>query len=134
MVQNDKMREKYANDGGSVVGQYNEYEEVATTSSFVTALDVDARGIREALLIIHNNAGGDLDYQVLGNIKQLEDIVDPTGTDDDDKGWVVISSASAATNTAPDVIALNSPYTRYVVQIKHTSLTTNVDIWFRGTT
>ena len=40
MAQVDTPREKIANDGGSLVGQYNENEEVATTGTFVTALDI----------------------------------------------------------------------------------------------
>ena len=69
MAQLDTPREKIANDGGSLVGQYNENEEVATTGTFVTALDIDSRAIRSSVFVIHNNAGGDLDYQILANAK-----------------------------------------------------------------
>jgi len=132
MVQSDRGREKLANDGGSLTGQYNENEEVATTAAFVTALDVDSRSIRESVFIIHNNAGGDLDYQILANARPLADIVAPAGTNDDDKGWVVLSTGSIATTVAPTIETLSNPYTKVIVQIKHTSLTTNVDIWHRG--
>jgi len=109
-----------------------ENEEVATTASFVTCLDVDARRVRDGELIIHNNAGGDLDYQVLATVKDFDTVSDPTGTDDDDKGWIVHTSASQATTAAPDEITIAKTYSRLIVQIKHTTLTTNVDVWFRG--
>lgn len=132
MAQVDTPREKVSNDGGSLVGQYNENEEVATTGTFATALDIDSRSIRESVFIIHNNAGGDLDYQILANAKPLSSIVDPTGTNDDDKGWVTLATASVATTADPSIQTLSNPYTRVIVQIKHTTSTTNVDIWHRG--
>jgi hypothetical protein len=132
MAQVDTAREKISNDGGSLVGLYNENEEVATTSSYVTALDVDSRTIRESVFVIHNNAAGDLDWQILANPRPLGSIVDPTGTDDDDKGWVTLGSGSVASGAAPSVQTLSNPYTRIIVQIKHTTATTNADIWHRG--
>jgi len=132
MAQVNRGREKLTNDGGSLIGLYNENEGVATTASFVTVLDVDSRTVRESVFIIHNNAAGDLDYQILANARPLESIVDPSGTNDDDKGWVVLSSSSIATTAAPSIETLSNPYTRVIVQIKHTTLTTDVDIWHRG--
>ena len=132
MAQVDTQREKISNDGGSLIGQYNETEEVATTAAYVTVLDIDVRTIRESAFIVHNNAGGDLDYKILGNLRPLANIVTASGTDDDDKGWVELVSGSIATTGAPDVHTLSNPYTRVIVQIKHTSSTTNVDIWHRG--
>ena len=58
MAQVDTQREKISNDGGSLIGQYNETEEVATTAAYVTVLDIDVRTIRESAFIVHNNAGG----------------------------------------------------------------------------
>lgn len=132
MAQVDTPREKIANDGGSLVGLYNENEEVATTASFATVLDIDSRTIRESVFIIHNNAAGDLDWQILANAKPYSSMVDPTGSNDDDKGWVTLGSGSVASGAAPTVQTLSNPYTRLIVQIKHTSSTTNADIWHRG--
>lgn len=120
-------------DGRNVLDQYDEIEEVATTASFVNTLTINSVGIRESHLIIHNNAGGDLDYEVLGNNKDPADIVAPTGTNDDDKGWVeVVTPASIATTVAPDEINITNSYSQVIVRIKHTTATTNVDIWHRG--
>lgn len=124
--------EKLQSPQGEIYNQYDKNLGVATTGSFVTALTVDSTPIRESVFIIHNNAAGDLDYQILGNAEHLDDIVAPTGTDDDDKGWVVLKSASIATTVAPDIETLSNPYTQIIVQIKHTTLTTDVDIWHRG--
>ncbi len=74
----------------------------------------------------------DLDYKILGNLRPLASIVTASGTNDDDKGWVTLVSGSIATTGAPDVHTLSNPYTRVIVQIKHTSSTTNCDIWHRG--
>ena len=106
--------------------------EVATTAAFVTALDIDSRTIRSSVFVIHNNAGGDLDYQILANAKPLSSIINPAGSNDDDKGWVTLATGSVATTAAPSIQTLSNPYTRVIVQIKHTSSTTNVDIWHRG--
>lgn len=119
--------------GNGVTIQHDQILDKATTSSFVTALDVSTSSIRDSTFIIHNKTGGDLDYQILGNLGVYANIVDPTGTNDDDKGWVVLkSSTSVATGTAPAVETLSNPYSRVIVQIKHTSLTTNVNIWHKG--
>ncbi len=132
MAQVNTQREKIANDGGSLVGVYHENEEVATTCAFVTALDFDARLVRESVIVVHNNTVGDLDFQVLANARPLKSIIAPTGTNDDDDGWVVIQTGSVATTVAPTVITFSNPWTRVIVQIKHTALTTNADIWHRG--
>jgi len=122
-----------AKDGSNVLDQYDEIEEVATTATFVNTLTINSIGIRESHLIIHNNAGGDLDYEVLGNNRDPSLIVAPTGTNDDDKGWVnVVTPASIATTVAPDEINITNTYTQVIVRIKHTTATTNVDIWHRG--
>jgi len=121
-----------AKDGTNVLDQYDEVEEVATTATFVNTLTIDSIGIRESHIIIHNNAGGDLDYEVLGNNRISTSIVAPTGTNDDDKGWVVASSGSIATTVAPDEINISNTYTQVIVRIKHSTATTNVDIWHRG--
>ena len=115
--------------------KYNKYaknEAVATTASLVNILTVDMRALTQGNLVIHNRAAGDVDYVVLATMRDFATIVAPTGTDDDDEGWVVIDSASIATTVAPDEINITLPYTQIVVQIKHTSLTTDVDIWFKG--
>ena len=117
---------------GVQYAHYDKQIDQATTSSFVTALDIDSRPIRESVIVIHNVTAGDLDYQILANAEAFDDIVDPTGTDDDDKGWVVLKSASIATGIAPAIETFSNPYTRVVVQIKHTTLTTNTRLWHRG--
>ncbi len=117
---------------GGLYNQFDRAEDVATTATFATTLDVDIRPVRESVFIMHNVTGGDLDYQILGNAKAFNDIVDPTGTNDDDKGWVVLASASVASGAVPAIETLSDPYTRLVVQIKHTTATTNVSVWHRG--
>lgn len=116
-------------------GIYNQFDEVidqATTSSFVIAIDIDSRAVRESVIIIHNVTGGDLDWEILGNARNFDTIVAPTGTNDDDKGWVVVASGSIATTIAPTVTAITNPYTKLIVQIKHGTTTTNTSVWHRG--
>ncbi len=116
-------------------GLYNQFDKalgIATTGSFVTVLTIDCLPIRESVFVIHNNAGGDLDYQILANADHPDDIVAPTGTNDDDKGWVLLGTGSVATTVAPAIETLTNPYTQVIIQIKHSSSTTNVDIWHRG--
>ena len=110
--------------------QYSKNEAVATTGSLVNVLTVDMRALTQGNFVIHNQAAGDLDYVVLATMRDFATIVAPTGTDDDDDGWVTINSASIATTVAPDEINITLPYTQLVVQIKHTTLTTDVDILF----
>ena len=110
-----------------------EQEGLATTASFVTIIQVDPIDINRSTIVIHNSAAGDLDYQILATTRALSLIEEPTGTDDDDKGWVVLSSASIATTAVPKIeTASFDPYTRFVVQVKHTTLTTNVSVYFTG--
>lgn len=117
-------------------GLYNQYDEVidqATTAAFVTAIDVDSRPVRESVIVIHNVTAGDLDYKILGNARDFDTIVDPDGSNDDDKGWVeVVAETIITTGSAPDVVIVTNPYTRLIVQIKHTTATTNVSVWHRG--
>lgn len=121
-------------DGKSnFLDQYDEIEETATTASFVIALTINCVGVRESEIFIHNNAGGDLDYEVLGNLRDPTLIVAPTGTDDDDKGWVpVVAAGSIASGAVITEINFSNPYSQVVLRIKHTTATTNVDIWHRG--
>ncbi len=110
-----------------------EQEGLATTSSFVTIIQVDPIDINRSTIIIHNSAAGDLDWQILGTTRALSLIEEPTGTDDDDKGWVTIVSGSISTTVAPTIETQSEdPYTRYVVQVKHTTLTTTANVWFTG--
>ena len=85
---------------------YNKQLNKTTTASFVRVLQINMRGLRDSAIVIHNNAAGDLDYQILGTVEKTADIADPTGTDDDNKGWVVIAAASIATTNLPDDLAL----------------------------
>ena len=107
-------------------------EAVATTAAFVNVLTVDMRSVDEGNLTIHNETAGDLDYEILGTMRDFATIVVPTGTNDDDKGWVSIASASIATTAAIAEVNITLPYTEIVVRIKHTTLTTNADIYFKG--
>ena len=111
---------------------YSENLAEATTASFVTALDVDSRPIRESVIVIHNRTAGDLDYQILANARPRADIVNPTGTDDDNKGWVVLKSASIASTVAPDKFSLSDTWTQVIVRVKHTSDSTIVVVTHRG--
>jgi len=124
--------EKLQSPQGEIYNQYDKNLGEVTTASFVTVLTVDSTPIRESVFIIHNNGSGDVDWEILGNAEHIDDIVAPTGTNDDDKGWVVLKSSSVATGTAPSVETLSNPYTQVVVRIKHTTTTTDVDIWHRG--
>jgi len=106
---------------------------VSTTSSFVTALDIITSSLRESTFVIHNKGAGDLDYQILGNLDVNADITLPTGTNDDDDGWIILkASTSIGTGTAPSVETLSNPYTRILIQIKYTTGTTTANLWHRG--
>lgn len=124
--------ERLQSPKGEIYNQYDKNLGTATTASFVTALTVESVPIRESVIVIHNNAAGDLDWQILANAEHLDDIIAPTGTDDDDEGWVSIETGSIATTIAPKIVTFSNPWTQIVVQIKHTTLTTNADIWHRG--
>ena len=118
---------------GVQYAHYDKQIDQATTSSFVTALDIDSRPIRESVIVIHNVTAGDLDYQILANAEVFDDIIDPTGTDDDDNGWIVLKASTSITSgAAPAIETFSNPYTRVVVQIKHTTATTDARIWHRG--
>lgn len=133
MAQVDDMRERVDASAGSLVGQYNENEDVTTTTSFVNALDIDARGVRESVIVVHNKGSGDVTYDIIANPRPLAKIVDPTGTNDDDKGWVEIKSATAiSSGAAPSISTFSNPYTRVLVRIKHVTSSTDVNIWHKG--
>lgn len=117
---------------GRIYEQYNHNKSVATTASFVTLLDIDCRAVKESVFVIHNETAGDLDYQILANAEDIRSVVAPTGTDDDDDGWVVLASGSIATTVAPVVESLSNPYSTIILQVKHTTLTTDVSAWHRG--
>lgn len=124
--------EKLQSPQGEIYNQYDKNLGTATTGSFVIVLTVDSTPIRESVFIIHNRAAGDLDYEILGNSDHIDDITAPSGTDDDDKGWVVLATGSIATTVAPTIETLSNPYTQVVVRVKHTTTTTTADIWHRG--
>lgn len=124
--------EKLQSPQGEIYNQYDKNLGIATTASFVTVLTVDSTPIRESVFVIHNRTAGDLDYEILGNSDHDDDITAPTGTDDDDGGWVVLATGSIATTVAPTVETLSNPYTQVVVRVKHTSTTTTADVWHRG--
>jgi hypothetical protein len=106
----------------------------ATTAAFVSLLDIDCRNVIDGLVVIHNKTGGDLDYKILATIRDYDTVSLPTGTDDDDKGWVEQTAETViATTAAPDQIVISNTWSRIVVQAKHTTLTTDVDVYFRGT-
>jgi len=128
----DTLNAPLDNRKRGIYTQYDKNLDVATTGSFVTALTVNSEGIRESVFIIHNNDAGDLDYQILATAERPDDIVAPTGTNDDDKGWIVLTTGSIATTEAPEIQTLTNPYTQVIVQVKHSVGTTNVDIWHRG--
>jgi len=104
------------------------------TASYTTILDIDNRNVVDGLFIIHNSAAGDCTYKILATIRDYDTVVLPTGTDDDDKGWIVHTAETvAATTTAPDEIVIANTYSRIIVQVKYVTTTTNVDAYFRGT-
>ncbi len=113
--------------------QHDEIENVSTTPTFVTALTVNGILPRESTFVIHNKGSGDLSYQILGNIRDISKIVEPTGTNDDDKGWIVLKdSTSIAADAVPAKETLSNPYTQILVQIKHLTSTTTVNIYHKG--
>lgn len=118
-----------------IKGDGEEYDETlaqATTSGFLSAIDINVRDIDESLFLIHNSAAGDLSYDILGTIRYPNIQVTPTGTDDDNKGWKSLNSGTIASGAVPAVFALTNPYSRIVILIKHVSATTNVDVYYRG--
>ncbi len=131
MAQVDR-EERLKSSRGEIFNQYNKNLGTATTASFVNLLTIDATPIRSSVFVIHNRTAGDLDFEILGNAETDADITAPTGTNDDDKGWVVLNTGSIATTVAPTVVAITDPYTQLVVRAKHTTTTTTVDIWHRG--
>jgi len=119
-------------------GVYENYAEnlaVVTTGTFENALDVDCRAVFKANIVIHNDAGGDLDFRILANIRPIADIVAPVAVDSTNRGngWIVLSTGSIATSAAPTQYKVEESYTKVIVQIKHTTSTTNTDIYYRGT-
>ena len=136
MAQVDKMREKYSNDGGSLISQYNKNIDIATTDVFVVALDVDVRGIRESVLVIHNtHATNSIDYDVWGNPDTVPVDITGTAATDHDNGWVVIGTETAiAAGADPSIETLSNPYSRMVVRIKATAGGSQgtVRVWHRG--
>lgn len=116
----------------NVLDQYDEIIATATTATFVNALTVNSIGIRESIFVIHNETAGDLDWEILANARTPSLITAPDGTNDDDEGWVVLKTGSIASGAVPVVESLSNPYTQVVVRIKHTTATTNVDIYHRG--
>lgn len=117
---------------GSLFEQVSNNKNVATTSSYVTLLDIDCRAVSESVFVIHNVTAGDLDYKIIANAEDIRSIVAPTGTDDDDKGWVVLKIGSVASGAVPAVETLGNPYSKIILQIKHTTATTNASAWHRG--
>ena len=118
--------------GIGISDYFSKNKGVDTTSSFVTILEVTVRGIRNGAFIIHNQGVGDLDFKILGTLEHPSDIVDPTGTNDDDKGWIVLTTSSIATTIKPSIFSLSDSYTKIIIQIKHTTATTKVDVYYRG--
>jgi len=111
-----------------------EHIDYDTTASYVTILDIDSRNVVDGLFVIHNSNTGDCTYQILATIRDYDTVVLPTGTNDDDKGWVVQTAGTvAATTTAPDEVVISKAWSRIIVQAKHVEATTKVSTWFRGT-
>lgn len=119
-------------------GVYENYAEnlaVATTGAFVNQLDVDCRAVSKANIVIHNDASGDLDFRILANIKPIASIVAPIATDSTNRGngWIILSAGSVASSAVPTQYKVDETYTKVIVQVKHTTATTNTDIYYRGT-
>ena len=120
----------------SMIENYAKNLSINTTANFVNLLDIDSRGDSTGNIIIHNDAGGDLDYRVLVNCQHIDDITTPTATDatNRDNGWRVLTTGQIATTEEPEEYNFaNNYYTKIFVQVKHTSGTTVVSCWYRGT-
>jgi len=123
MAQVDQAREKYMNDGGSLVSYQNKNISVASTDAYATILDIDSRGLRSSVITLFNtHASNDCLYEIWATALDKASITAMTGTDDTDlhNGWVQIGTeatltASATTGT---IVALTNPYTQIVVRIK----------------
>lgn len=120
--------------GTGISEYYNTQPGIATTSSFVNALTINCRGLRDGVIFIHNKTTGDLDYEIIATNFAPTDVTPPTGTNDDDKGWVVLTSASIATTVVPDKFSLSDTWTQVIVRVKHTTATTIAVVTHRGET
>lgn len=117
-----------------VQDQYDEALDATTTSSYVNTLTINSIGVSNSTITIHNNGLGDLDYELLATVRNPTDIVAPTGTDDDDEGWIeLVAEVQLAADAEIDEIIVVNRYTQIVVRTKHTTLATEVDILHRGT-
>jgi hypothetical protein len=125
MAQVDQPREKYMNDGGSLVGFQNKNMSVASTDAYVDILDIDCRGLRSSVITLHNtHATNDVLYETWATAIDYASITALTGTDatDYDNGWVQIKAETTLTaSAAPTVDTLSNPYTKLVVRIKASS-------------
>lgn len=137
MAQENFPREKYQNDGGTLVASRSRNIDVTSTDSYVSILDVDSRGVRESVFTIFNtHATNSIDYKIWANADVFNSPA-ITGTDDTDwdNGWVVIKAETAlAASVIPVIETLSNPYSRVVVRIKATSGGNQgvVRIWHRG--
>jgi hypothetical protein len=110
---------------------YKHDEAYATTASFVNVIDVtNYENVENSSIVIHNQAAGDLDYEILAAVKN--GAAAPTGTNDDDKSYTTLASGSIATTAAPVRTNITDAYSRVVVRLKHTTLTTTAYVWYKG--
>lgn len=135
MVQSTR-EERLTSPKGEIYNKYDENLGVSTTSSFVNQLIIDSTPLRDSVIIIHNNGAGDTDFQIMGNARHPDDIVNPTGTTATDRtnGWVILlnGTGSIASGAVPLKQSFTNPWSRVVVQVKHTTTTTSVNIHSRG--
>jgi hypothetical protein len=110
---------------------YKHDEAITTTASFVNVIDItDYENIDKSSIVIHNQAAGDLDYEILAAVKN--GAIAPTGTNDDDKSYTTLASGSIATTGAAVRTNITDAYSRVVVRVKHTTLSTTAYVWYKG--
>lgn len=108
--------------------RYISEEAYATTASFVNVIDItDYEDFDECSIVIHNQAAGDLDYEIWAAVKNGAAAV--TGTNDDDNSWTTLATGSIATTGALVRTNVTDAYSRIIIRLKHTTLTTTARVW-----
>lgn len=108
--------------------RYISEEAYVTTASFVNVIDItDYENFDKCSIVIHNQAAGDLDYEILAAVKN--GAAAPTGTNDDDESYTSLATGSIATGAALVRTNVTDVYSRIVIRLKHTTLSTTARVW-----
>jgi hypothetical protein len=108
--------------------RYISEEAYVTTASFVNVIDItDYEDFNKCSIVIHNQAAGDLDYEIWAAVKNGAAAV--TGTNDDDNSWTTLATGSIATTAALVRTNVTDTYSRIIIRLKHTTLSTTARVW-----